>query len=110
MAGGLAVCCFPGYPAYALCPEGVDTPVTPSNLQQYLDAVVDATLGTGIAGQLGAFREGFNEVFDLHLLDCFYEEEIETLLCGAGEKWSVAQLADSIKFDHGYTSSSTPVR
>ncbi len=29
---------------------------------------------------------------------------------GTGERWSVEQLQDSIKFDHGYTSQSTAVR
>lgn len=35
---------------------------------------------------------------------------MEVLLCGAGEHWSPHQLADSMKFDHGYTSQSVPVR
>lgn len=35
---------------------------------------------------------------------------MEALLCGAGEHWSPQQLADSMKFDHGYTSQSVPVR
>lgn len=34
--------------------------------------------------QLDAFREGFNEVFPLRSLECFYEDEVEMLLCGAG--------------------------
>jgi hypothetical protein len=33
-----------------------------SNLVSYIQAVVDATLGSGIEAQLQAFREGFNEV------------------------------------------------
>jgi E3 ubiquitin-protein ligase TRIP12 len=33
----------------------------------------------------------------------------QVLLCGTGERWTVAQLADAIKFDHGYTASSAPV-
>jgi E3 ubiquitin-protein ligase TRIP12 len=36
-----------------------------SDLEQYLEALVDATLGRGVAAQLSAFREGFNEVFSL---------------------------------------------
>jgi E3 ubiquitin-protein ligase TRIP12 len=71
---------------------------------------VDATLGAGIEAQLQAFREGFNEVFSLQALEVFREDEMEGLLCGAGEHWSPAQLADSMKFDHGYTSQSVPVR
>jgi E3 ubiquitin-protein ligase TRIP12 len=81
-----------------------------ANLLAYVQAVVDATLGSGIAPQLAAFREGFDEVFSLATLDVFREDEVEVLLCGAGEHWSPGQLADSMKFDHGYTSQSMPVR
>lgn len=56
---------------------------------QYLDAVVDATLGSGIDAQVAAVREGFNEVFDLSTLGCFFEDELETLVCGSGEHWTV---------------------
>ena len=48
-----------------------------------------------------SYREGFNNVFPLETLKCFYEEELETMLCGTCEKWTVAMLADIIKFDHG---------
>lgn len=36
--------------------------MTPANVEQYLAAVVDATLGSGVAAQVEAFRAGFNEV------------------------------------------------
>jgi E3 ubiquitin-protein ligase TRIP12 len=49
-------------------------------------------------------------VFDLKSLDCFYEDEVETLLCGSGEHWTVQGLADSLKFDHGYTGSSPVIK
>jgi hypothetical protein len=50
------------------------------------------------------------QVFSLQTLEVFREDEMEALLCGAGEHWSPQQLADSMKFDHGYTSQSVPVR
>lgn len=50
------------------------------------------------------------QVFTLSALEVFHEDEMEVLLCGAGEHWSPQQLADSMKFDHGYTAQSTPVR
>lgn len=50
------------------------------------------------------------QVFSLDTLAVFREDEMEALLCGAGEHWSPQQLADSMKFDHGYTSQSVPVR
>lgn len=56
--------CFtlPGQPDYELLPGGADVPVDSSNLTAYIQAVVDATLGSGISEQLAAFREGFGEV------------------------------------------------
>lgn len=48
-----------------------------------------------------ARREGFNDVFPLETLEAFHEDELEAMLCGVGEKWSVEKLAESIKCDHG---------
>lgn len=45
-------------------------------------------------------------MFPLSHLEAFYEDEIEALLCGSGEAWSVAGLAKAMKFDHGYTPAS----
>lgn len=58
------------------------TPVTAANLRQYLSAVVDATLGAGVAAQVAAFRSGFDAIFPLDSLAAFYEDEIEVMLCG----------------------------
>uniref|UniRef100_A0A7S3VMY1 HECT-type E3 ubiquitin transferase n=1 Tax=Dunaliella tertiolecta TaxID=3047 RepID=A0A7S3VMY1_DUNTE len=100
---------LPGQPDYELIPNGADMMVDSSNLGAWIDAVVDATLGSGVASQLAACSQGFNEVFALSSLACFYEDEIETLLCGAGEHWTTQTLLEAIKFDHGYTSSSPVV-
>jgi hypothetical protein len=50
------------------------------------------------------------QVFSMSALEVFRDDEMEVLLCGAGEHWTPQQLADSMKFDHGYTAQSTPVR
>ena len=55
---------------------------TPAELRRYLDAVVDATLGGGVAAQVAAFRSGFDALFPLDCLGAFYEDEIEVMLCG----------------------------
>ena len=95
---------LPGQPSYELCPGGADVEVEDAEgLEKYIAGIVDATLGSGVAAQLDSFREGFNDVFPLETLSCFYEDEIETMLCGSGEKWTVQSLADGIKFDHGYS-------
>lgn len=40
-------------------------------------------------------------MFSLEALQCFHEDELEAMLCGVGEKWSVSKLAETIKCDHG---------
>ncbi|KAL4436702.1 hypothetical protein ABPG75_003841 [Micractinium tetrahymenae] len=101
---------LPGFPGYPLHPDGAETPVIAANLRQYLDAVVEATLGAGVATQVEAFRSGFEAIFPLDCLAAFYEDEIEIMLCGTGEAWTPEYLAEVIKFDHGYTAQSQPVR
>ena len=46
-------------------------------------------------------RGGFEEVFSLDALKIFHEDELEAMLCGQGEKWTVDMLSDALKFDHG---------
>lgn len=93
-----------------LKPGGKDLPVTSANVEEYLKLVVDATLGSGIQAQMDAFRAGFEEVFPLRHLNCFYEDEIESMLCGSDDAWDVDLLYKVIKFDHGYNSDSAPIR
>jgi len=99
---------LPGYPEYELRPGGSDIMVDAANCTAYVAAVADATLGTGVLRQIEAFRSGFQEVFPLRHLSAFYEDEIEAMLCGTGEKWTVEQLGGCIKFDHGYGRDSAP--
>lgn len=47
-------------------------------------------------------RSGFNDVFPLTTLAAFHEDELEAMLCGMGESWTVEMLSDTIKFDHGW--------
>ena len=47
---------LPGYPDYQLRQGGSDLAVDATNVGNYLDAMVDATLKTGIQAQLDAFR------------------------------------------------------
>jgi E3 ubiquitin-protein ligase TRIP12 len=84
--------------------------VVASNVDEYAAAVVDGLVGRGVARQFAAFRLGFDEVFPLDALRLFSEAELETMLCGCGETWSVDMLTEAIKFDHGYTASSPPVQ
>jgi len=94
---------LPGYVEYELREKGGQSIVRASTLEQYIDAVVKATLHDGIELQVQAFREGFEEVLPLEVLDCFYEDEMDVLLRGVQEPWTVQKLADCVKCNHGYT-------
>eukprot|EP00250_Pteridium_aquilinum_P022187 c25318_g3_i1 orf=376-6123(+) len=101
---------LPGYPDYELKPDGKNIGVNMESLEEYIALVVDCTLRAGIAPQMDAFRSGFNEVFQVSSLQIFNEEELDYLLCGCREVWTAETLVDHIKFDHGYTAASLPIR
>ncbi|XP_042440101.1 E3 ubiquitin-protein ligase UPL4-like [Zingiber officinale] len=96
---------LPGYPYYELASESVKM-VNIDNLEEYVALVVDATIGSGVARQINAFKCGFNEVFPLKYLQMFTEDDLERLLCGEQDAWKLSELVDHIKFDHGYNASS----
>lgn len=102
---------LPGEDEYELCDDGGNTPVTSCNLAEYIDLVVDATIGCGVERQINAFRQGFECILPVSKLQSFYEDEIELMLCGTdeGETWSYKTLEGAIKCDHGYTPQSGPV-
>ncbi|GKV30152.1 hypothetical protein SLEP1_g39002 [Rubroshorea leprosula] len=50
-----------------------------------------------------------SQVFSIEHLQIFTEEELEHLLCGEHDSWTINELLDHIKFDHGYTASSPPI-
>lgn len=101
---------LPGHPDYALKEGGGDINVTLDNLEEYIELVVDATVKSGIEAQMVAFRAGFNQVFDLSTLRIFSEDELDVILCGWKELWTPETLSEHIKFDHGYTAVSPPIR
>ncbi|KAL8214456.1 hypothetical protein R6Q57_003905 [Mikania cordata] len=100
---------LPGYPDYILASGPDKEMVDSSNLKEYIELVVDATINSGISRQMDAFKSGFNQVFPINDLQIFTDEELERLLCGESETWNSNQLSDLIKFDHGYTASSPPI-
>ena len=52
---------FVGYPGYELKPQGSEIDVTANNLHEYVEAVVEATLRSGIRAQIEAFRSVIEE-------------------------------------------------
>ncbi|KAJ3411244.1 Ubiquitin fusion degradation protein 4 [Chytridiales sp. JEL 0842] len=102
---------MPGYPEIELIPNGSDTPLTLDNVSEYVDMVVELTVGSGVAKQIDAFRSGFNRVFAVSDLRSFSVQELGLLISGnENEDWSIETLVDCIKADHGYTADSRAIR
>lgn len=53
---------LPGSPEYELIPGGSQKMVTLDSLEEYVSLVVDATVKSGIAKQIEAFKSGINKV------------------------------------------------
>ncbi|KAL4935660.1 hypothetical protein BDV06DRAFT_206576 [Aspergillus oleicola] len=101
---------LPGYPSIELIPDGSNIPVTINNVDQYVDRVVDMTLGSGVQAQVEAFRNGFSQVFPHSALQTFTPSELVMLFGRAEEDWSIETLNDSMKADHGFNMDSPSVR
>ena len=80
---------LPGYPAIELIENGSSVPVTMDNVENYLEKVVDLTLGSGVQRQVDAFRAGFSQVFPYTALRAFTPKELEMLFGQVEEDWSL---------------------
>lgn len=119
---------LPGYPEIELVPNGAQVMLTIDNVDQYLDRVIDMTLGSGVRRQVDAFRTGFSQVFPYSALSAFTPDELCSLFGRVEEDWSLASklartcfsnaidtdilaaLMDSVKADHGFNMDSKSVR
>jgi len=101
---------LPGYPSIELLPNGAHTPVTIENVGEYVEKVIDMTLGSGVQRQVDAFRAGFSQVFPYSALRAFTPDELVMLFGRVEEDWSIETLLDSIKADHGFNMDSKSVR
>ncbi|KAJ5759436.1 Ubiquitin-protein ligase Ufd4 [Penicillium odoratum] len=101
---------LPGYPSIELVPGGSDVSLTIENVDQYIERVIDMTLGSGVRHQVEAFRVGFSQVFPFSALRAFTPNELVMLFGQAEEDWSIETLMDSIKADHGFNMDSRSVR
>lgn len=57
-------------------------------MHEYIEEVLDAIIGKGIAIQVKAFREGFSKVFPILDLRAFSSDELVMLFGNADEDWS----------------------
>lgn len=72
-----------------LIPGGKNIDVTIYNVDDYVDKVIDATLGSGVRRQLEAFKAGFSQVFPYSALRAFTPEELVMLFGQVDEDWSI---------------------
>ncbi|XP_065176759.1 apoptosis-resistant E3 ubiquitin protein ligase 1-like isoform X1 [Sycon ciliatum] len=68
----------------ALEPGGENKPVTNENKLLYLNMLADYRLGRTVKDEVEAFMKGLNELVPDTLLGMFDENELELLMCGAG--------------------------
>ncbi|CAF0758204.1 unnamed protein product [Rotaria sordida] len=103
---------LPGYPNIELKKGGKDCLVTIQNLDQYINLVVYWTLVEGVRRQFESFRDGFNSIFSIQHLKCFYPDELHQVFCGSGstELWDLKVLLESTRCDHGYNLNSRAVK
>lgn len=97
---------LPGYEDYPLSDGDQSSNsdfVHEANLQSYINSVVASTLLEGIEAQVKAFKDGFQSVLPLEMLEIFYDDELDLLLRGSQGCWTVEELSESVHFSHGYS-------
>ena len=116
----------PGYDI-ELKPNGKEISVTLDNVEEYVESVLDAVIGKGVALQVSAFREGFSKVFPATDLRTFSADELAMVFGSGEEDWSVESkspiillysfdraiipaLGEVIKADHGFNVESRTIR
>jgi E3 ubiquitin-protein ligase TRIP12 len=100
---------LPGYDI-ELIADGTEKLLTPETTADYIQRVLNATIGDGVKLQADAFREGFSKVFPVDDLQAFTAEELVMLFGDAEEDWSLDTLSESVKADHGFTTESRAIR
>lgn len=89
---------LPGYPSIELLPGGSDVSVTIDNVDDYLNKVIDMTLGSGVQRQVDAFRAGFTQVFPYTALSAFTPDELVMLFGRIEEDWSLESKCSPARF------------
>ena len=81
--------------------------VSIDNVEDYVNRIVDYTVGQGIRTQVRAFRKGFNRVFPVRDLHSFSTSELVIIMGGsAKEDWSEDVIRECLHADHGYNKDS----
>jgi E3 ubiquitin-protein ligase TRIP12 len=101
---------LPGYPSIELMKGGTDVSVSMDNVQDYIDRVLQMSLGQGVRRQMEAFQVGFSQVFSYSSLKAFTPNELVMLFGRVEEDWTIETLMDSVKADHGFNMDSKSVK
>lgn len=101
---------LPGDEDFELKAGGKGMTVSSSNVQEYVDAVIDATIRRGIQPLVKSFRQGFNTIFPIRAMASFTADELVMLFGNTDEDWTEPTLVASIKPDHGYNAESATFR
>ncbi|TIC56498.1 hypothetical protein E3Q05_01686 [Wallemia mellicola] len=101
---------LPGKPEYELVENGTNVDVTIDNVGEYLDKIIEATLGSGVSKQVEAFVEGFSKILRIEDMKIFTAEELTSLFGNADEDWTNETLSEIIKADHGFNNDSPALR
>jgi len=84
---------LPGYGKIELKPGGKNIDVTIENVDEYIDLVVDFTIGRGVRRQIAAFKNGFTSVFPYDALCAFTADELVMVFGKSEEDWSYESTA-----------------
>lgn len=76
---------------HELIPNGAKVAVTNENKFEYLDALAQFRLTSGVRDEIDSFLRGLNLLIPDTLLSIFDENELELLMCGTGD-YSIADL------------------
>jgi len=101
---------LPGHSQIELKSAGSGISLSPSNVEEYIAAVAEASLITAIAPQVAAFRTAFRELLSLEACRIWSEKELASIIMGASVNddacWTLEHLSAHVKAQHGYTSDS----
>ncbi|ODV85560.1 hypothetical protein CANARDRAFT_185038, partial [[Candida] arabinofermentans NRRL YB-2248] len=101
---------LPGYQDVQLKEDGEKIDVTHENLEEYIDKVIDMSIGSGVRGSIEAFVSGFSVVFPFSSMSIFYPDEMVRLLGNGEEDWSYDTLISVLHADHGYSIDSPSIQ
>lgn len=80
---------LPGYPHIELAKDGANKAVDIYNVREYVEKVIELTLGSGVERQVDAFRAGFSQVFPYAALRAFTPDELVMMFGRVEEDWSL---------------------